>query len=61
MCYALATWRPDVLPCREEGWDSKGRGGDPSSPLSLAVQGEPCGTADGTAVPPKYPIYIAVS
>ena len=39
MCYALATWRPDVLPCREEGRDSKERGGDPSPPLSLAGRG----------------------
>ena len=30
------------------------RGEDTSSPLSLAGQGEPCGTADGTAVPSKY-------
>ena len=25
--------------CREEGWDSKGRGGDPFPPLPFAVQG----------------------
>ena len=28
-----------LLPCRVVGWDSKGRGGDPSPPLSLAGQG----------------------
>ena len=28
-----------LLPCRVVGWDSKGREGDPSSPLSLAGQG----------------------
>ena len=39
MCSDLATQRFDVLQCREEGWDSKGRGGDPFPPLSLAGQG----------------------
>ena len=39
MCYALATQRLAILPCREEGRDSKERGEDTSSPLSLAVQG----------------------
>ena len=28
-----------LLPCRVVGWDSKGRGGDPSPPLPFAVQG----------------------
>ena len=28
-----------LLPCRVVGWDSKGRGGDPSHPLPFAVQG----------------------
>ena len=39
MCYDLATWRPDVLQCREVGRDSKERGEDTSSPLSLAGRG----------------------
>ena len=39
MCSALATQRFDVLQCREEGKDSKERGEDTSSPLSLAGQG----------------------
>ena len=39
MCSALATWRPDVLQCREVGRDSKERGEDTSSPLPFAVQG----------------------
>ena len=39
MCSALATQRFDVLQCREVGRDSKERGEDTSSPLSLAGRG----------------------
>ena len=39
MCYALATQRFDVLQCREVGRDSKEKGEDTSSPLSLAGRG----------------------
>ena len=39
MCCDLSTQRFDVLQCREEGRDSKERGEDTSSPLSLAGRG----------------------
>ena len=61
MCYDLATQRFDVLQCREEGRDSKERGEDTSSPLSLAGRGEPCGAADGTAVPSNIPLSTSVN
>ena len=39
-CVVLLQRNALQLPtCREKGWDSKGRGGDPSPPLPFAVQG----------------------
>ena len=61
MCYALATQRFDVLQRREEGRDSKERGEDTSSPLPFAVQGEPCGTADGASSLRKTSLSASVS